>query len=79
MTRTQAQIVELFQTLPPVEQRELVEHLADQTVRGDFYDRMTAAQKAELATAIGEADRGETISSEDLKSYMASRFNLAAP
>jgi hypothetical protein len=76
MTRVQAQIAELFQSLPPAEQRELVEHLADQTLRGDFYDHMTPSQKAELAAAIAQADNGQTISSNELKSYMAARFNL---
>jgi hypothetical protein len=76
MTRVQAQIAELFQLLPPAEQRELVEHLADQTLRGDFYDHMTPSQKAELAAAIAQADNGQTISSNELKSYMAARFNL---
>ena len=76
MTRTQAQIAELFQSLPPAEQRELVEHLADQTLRGDFYDHMTPAQKAELAAAVAQADNGQTLSSSELKSYMATRFNL---
>jgi hypothetical protein len=77
MTRIQAQIAELFLSLPPAEQRELVEHLADQTLRGDFYDLMTPAQKAELAAAVAQADNGQTVSSNQLKSYMAARFNLA--
>jgi hypothetical protein len=78
MTNTQAQILELYQKLPADEQRELAEQLARQTLRGDFYDRMTPAQKLELAAAIAEADRGNMISAQDLKTYMATRFNIAA-
>ena len=59
MTKTQAQIIELFRTLPELEKRELVEQLYEQTVLGAFCDRMTPEQRAELVTSIAEADRGE--------------------
>ena len=59
MTRTQAQILELFQTLPEAEKRELAEQLCEQTVRGSFYDSMTPEQRAELDRSIAEADCGE--------------------
>lgn len=49
----------------------------EQQLRGDFYDQMTSAQKSELATAIADADSGQLISSEDLKSFMAKRFNIS--
>ncbi len=78
MTQTQARILELYRTLPASEQRELAEQLAHQAMRGDFYDRMTPAQKLELAAAIANADSGNMISSEDLKSYMAKRFGISA-
>jgi len=78
MTNTQAQILELYQTLPATEQRELAEQLAQQSMRGDFYDQMTPAQKVELAAAIAEADKGEMLSLDELKAYMAKRFNIAA-
>ena len=78
MTSTQAQILELYQKLPATEQRELAEQLARQALHGDFYERMTSAQKLELAAAIAEADSGAMISSEELKSFIAQRFNIAA-
>ena len=59
MTNTQAQILELFQTLPQSEQHDLAEQLYEQTTRGSFYERMTAEQRAALAAATAEADRGE--------------------
>ena len=59
MTKTQAQILELFQTLDAGEKRELAEQLYETAVAGSFYARMTPEQRAELAESIAEADRGE--------------------
>ena len=59
MTKTQAQILELFQTLPQSEQHDLAEQLYEQAARGSFYDRMTPDQRAALTTSIAEADRDE--------------------
>jgi hypothetical protein len=66
MTRTQAQILELFQTLDVAERRELAEQLYETAVAGSFYSRMTPEQRAELAESIAEADRGE---GEDAASF----------
>jgi len=66
MTRTQAQILELFQTLDAAEKRELAEQLYETAVAGSFYARMTPEQRAELAESIAEADRGE---GEDAASF----------
>ena len=66
MTRTQAQIPELFQTLNAGEKRELAEQLYETAVAGSFYARMTPEQQAELAESIAEADRGE---GEDAASF----------
>ena len=68
MTKIQAQILELFETLDPAERREMVEQLyaaSQATQQGaaqqgaSFLERMTPAQKAELAESIAQADRGE--------------------
>ena len=66
MTKTQAQILELFQTLDALEKRELAEQLYETAVAGSFYARMTPEQRAELAESIAEADRGE---GEDAASF----------
>jgi hypothetical protein len=66
MTRTQAQILELFQTLDASEKRELAEQLYETAVAGSFYARMTPEQRAVLAESIAEADRGE---GEDAASF----------
>jgi hypothetical protein len=76
MNCTQAPTLELFQTLSALEKRELVERLADRFLRGDFHDHMTVAQKAELAAAIGEANRGQMTFSGDLRAHTTSRNNL---
>ena len=39
MTNTQAQILELFQTLPQSEQHDLAEQLYEQATRGSFYEQ----------------------------------------
>ena len=60
MTTIQAQIIELFQTLPESEQRELVEHLTSSARRGSsFYEGMTPEQRTRLQEGIDQADRGE--------------------
>ena len=41
MTKTQAQIIELFKTLDQMEQREVAQQLYERAVVGSFYDRMT--------------------------------------
>ena len=59
MTKTQAQILELFETLADDERRVLAEQLYATTAAGSFYDQMTPEARAELLAAIAEADRGE--------------------
>lgn len=76
MTKTQAQILELFQSLPQAEQRELAEQLYEQTVRGSFYDRMTPEQRAALDTSIAEADRGEGTEASIVMSRLAQKFGF---
>jgi len=76
MTRTQAEILELFQTLPQAEQRELAEQLYAQTNRGAFYDRMTPEQRAELDHSLAEADRGEGTEASVVMSRLARKFGF---
>jgi hypothetical protein len=76
MTRTQAQIIELFQTLPAVERRELAEQLYEHAVRGTFHDRMTPEQRAELDQSIAEADRGEGAPANEVFERFAQKFGF---
>lgn len=76
MTKTQAQILELFQTLPQIEQRELAEQLYEQAVRGSFYGRMTSEQRAALDQSIAEADRGEGTDAAIVMSRLAQKFGF---
>jgi hypothetical protein len=76
MTRTQAQILELFQTLDQSEKRELAEQLYETAVAGTFYDRMTPDQRAQLQESIEQADRGEGIASDEFFKQMAAKHGF---
>jgi Spy/CpxP family protein refolding chaperone len=76
MTRTQAQILELFQTLDQTEKRALAEQLYETAVAGTFYDRMTREQRAQLQESIEQADRGEGLTSDDFFRQMAAKHGL---
>lgn len=76
MTDMQTQILDLFRKLSANEQRELVERLSEQTRQEDFFERMTPDQRAELAQAIDQANRGDVVTSNELRAYMAQRFKL---
>jgi hypothetical protein len=78
MTKTQAQIIELFKSLDPIEQRELAGQLYETTVAGSFYHRMSPAQRAELNAGIAEAERGRVRSAEEVFNRLAKRFGCSA-
>jgi hypothetical protein len=76
MTRAQAQILELFQSLPDAERRDLAVQLYEQTVRGTFFEQMTAAERAELDASILEADRGEGEPLDDALASMRAKHGF---
>jgi hypothetical protein len=76
MTRTQAQILELFQTLGQSEKRELAEQLYETAVAGTFYERMTPDQRAQLQEGIDQAHRGEGIASDEFFQQMATKHGF---
>jgi predicted transcriptional regulator len=78
MTNVQAQIIELFKTLAPSEQRDIAVQLYERTVVGSFYDRMTPGQHAQLEEGISEAERGEVLPAEDVFNRLAKRFGFSA-
>lgn len=78
MTKIQAQIIELFKTLDPTEQREVAEQLYERTVVGSFYDRMTPQQCAELDEGIAQAERGQVRPAEEVFDRLAKRFGFSA-
>ncbi len=70
MTSTTKKIAELAQTLPPEAQESLLhvaEHLAEPR---SFYERLSSGQRADLATAIAEADRGGGVSPAELEARL---------
>jgi predicted transcriptional regulator len=77
MTRTQAQIIELFKTLDQTQQREVAQQLYERAVAGSFYDRMTLQQRAELDEGIAQAERGEVRPAEEVFDRLARRFGFS--
>jgi hypothetical protein len=77
MTKTRAQIVELFKTLPQHDQQELVQYLHKHANEGSFLDRMSNAQLAQLDKALGEADREEGMPAEEFFAQLAKKYGLA--
>ncbi len=78
MTKVQAQIIELFKTLAPSEQRDIAVELYERSVVGSFYDRMTPAQRAQLEEGISQAERGQVQPAEDVFERLAKRFGFSA-
>jgi predicted transcriptional regulator len=78
MTKTQVQIIDLFKTLDPIEQRELAEQLYETTLVGSFYDRMSPAQRAELDEGIAQAEHGQVRSAKEVFDRLAKRFGFSA-
>lgn len=76
MSRTQAQILELFRALPAAEQIEFVLRLSEEAVSPSFYDRMTPDQRAELEEAIAEADRGEGETASEVFRQLAEKYGF---
>jgi predicted transcriptional regulator len=74
MTRTQAQIIELFKTLDHAEQREIAEQLYETAIGGSHYDRMSPEQRAELDEGIAQAERGQVVPAEEVFDRLAKRY-----
>jgi predicted transcriptional regulator len=77
MTKTQAQIIELFKTLDQMEQREVAQQLYERAVVGSFYDRMTLQQRAELDEGIAQAEQGQVRPAEEVFDRLAKRFGFS--
>src|ERR1700735_4495659 len=77
MTKTQAQIIELFKTLDPAEQREIAEQLYERAVAGSFYDRITPQQRAWIDEGIAQAERGQVLPAEEVFDRLAKRFGFS--
>jgi len=77
MTETQTRILELFQTLPPTDQRALVDQLTESAHRDSFYDRMSMEQRMQLDAGIAQAEKGETVPFADVFDRLAKRFGFS--
>jgi hypothetical protein len=77
MTRTQAEIIELFKTLDTVEQREVAEQLCGIARADSFYDGMTPEQLVELDEGIAQAERGQVRPAVEVFDRLARRFGFS--
>ena len=78
MTKTETRILELFQTLPPEEQRALVERLNEAARPQSFFSRMTQDQRAKLDEGIAQAEAGDTLSATEVFDRLAKRFGFSS-
>lgn len=77
MTKVQAQIIELFKTLDPAEQREVASQLYELTLVGSFYDRMTPQQRVALDEGIVQAERGQARPADEVFESVSRRFGFS--
>jgi hypothetical protein len=82
MTKTHSKIVELFKTLPAVEQRELAEQLYESALNTKhsetpFSAGMSASQRAELEQSIAQADQGHGSTANDVFDRLAKKHGFA--
>lgn len=78
MTKTQAQILDLFQTLRPDERREILENLSGAAPIHLHYDRLTGEQRLKLDEGIAQAQRGDVAPAEAVFDRLAKRFDFTA-
>ncbi len=76
MTRTQAQIIEMFRTLDASEREEVMSELYETAVSETFYDRMTPAQRTQLQEGIEQADRGDVADANQAMDRIARQFDF---
>ena len=76
MTRTQAQIIEMFRTLGPDERQEVMSELYEAAASEAFFDRMTLDQRAQLQEGIAQADRGEVADADQVMDRLARKFDF---
>jgi hypothetical protein len=75
MTKTQAHILALFQTLPVDEQRSLAATLAAQAAHGDF--ELSPEQHTELEEAKQQVRDGKVLTLTQLDNAMQERFGFS--
>ena len=75
MNTIHSQILQLFQSLPFDERKELAQHLYHDTTKTTFYETMSDVQRTHLANAIAQANRHEG----DIASVVFARFRQELP
>ena len=77
MTETRQRILELFETLPPAERRELVEQLTERWEEDAGFGRLGPEQIAKLDEGIAQAERRDTVPAEEAFDRLAKRFGFS--
>jgi predicted transcriptional regulator len=76
MTTAQAQIYELFKTLPVAEQRDLLSQLSE-AVEGEVsLDDLSAEDVAAIEEGIAQAERGEVVDADEVLGRIAARYHF---
>ena len=78
MTKTQTQILELFEKLDMRERQEIAEQLYAAAGMPSFYEQMSQEQRAELMESIAEADRGEVEDASDVFQQLRQKNGLVS-
>jgi hypothetical protein len=76
MTTAQAQIYELFKTLPVEDQRDLLSRLSE-AVEGEVsLDDLSAEDVAAIEEGIAQAERVEVVDADEVLGRIAARYNF---
>jgi hypothetical protein len=77
VTKTAAQIVELFRALPARDQSALIEELSETAASVSVCSRLWFAERAEIDEALGEAERGETVPANESFDDLAQLYGVS--
>jgi predicted transcriptional regulator len=76
MTTAQAQIYELFKTLPVAEQRDLLSQLSEAVEGEVLLDDLSAEDVAAIEEGIAQAERGEVVDADEVLGRIAARYHF---
>ena len=78
MTKTAQRISDIAAKLSPEAQRALLSVAASLEQSRSFYANMSVKQRAEIDTALGEADRGDVMDQAGLDEHLDALFAAKA-
>ena len=77
MDTTQAQIFQLFQALPDSDRRQLLARLSESLEDELSMDDLSLEEIAAIDEGLAQAERGETIDSDELFDRLAKKFGFS--